>query len=165
MNNVFGEFFNQIGFETEEMSVEDIRKAEIDKEIEMFEKWLKLLKRNASEKEKYNFVTQYGFLSEKHFSIWATSYADAQDYQDQLEEDKLIFNLSKKEIQKREKELETKLEFSNYVRGQLGYQLLLRRNNIKDITPYGVDVEKIPLTDFRKERREVDIESYKRLFC
>ena len=35
MNNVFKNFFNQIGFKTKEMSAKDIVKAEIDEEIEI----------------------------------------------------------------------------------------------------------------------------------
>ena len=101
MNNVFRNFFNQIGFKTKEMSAKDVVKAEIDEEIEILDKHLKLLERNDSEKEKSNFITDEEIeilekclkrlsASKKEKSNFVTQY-DTKDYQDQLEEiDKLM---------------------------------------------------------------------------
>jgi len=115
----------------------------LDIQIEFMEKWLKLLERNASEKEKYNLVIKHGFVSIQQFNLYMTCMNDVHTLQWEL--DDIRDDISDKEITKREKEISGKEAMAKNIKDLFYYKMVLRGLGKKDITPYGEDVLKMKL--------------------
>lgn len=130
--------FNKVGIKpTDFTEVKvDAKKIEWDMQIEFLEKWLKLIERNAPAKERYNFVTKHGFLSEKHLNLFLACSDDLVILQYRLE-DCDITGENKAELEKEIKEKET---LANNIRNIHYYRIIMRQLGQKDISPYGVDL-------------------------
>lgn len=118
----------------------DEKKIEADMQIEFLEKWLRLIQRNASEKEKHNFIIQYGYVSVQQFNLHMACMDDVYNLKEELEDIK--FDISLSEIKKREKEIVEKEAMARNIKNITYYKLILRCTGKKDITPYGVDILK-----------------------
>jgi len=120
MGNI-ADAFNKVGIKpTDFPEVEiDTQKIECDMQIEFLDKWLNLLKRNAPEKEKHNFVTKHGFLSVKHLEL---------------------FLVCSNEVGELRKELKEKEIMANNIKDIRYYKMIMLSLKKKDISPYGVDL-------------------------
>jgi len=138
------EAFNKAGIKpTDFPEVEiDTHKIECDMQIEFLEKWLKLLERNAPAKERYNFITQHGFLSEKHFGLYSKCIDDVAELQYRLEDCDFTGEDSNR-LERKLKEAET---MANNIKDILYYRIIMRQLGQKDISPYGVDLLKVKLS-------------------
>lgn len=120
----------------------DEKKIEADMQIDFLEKWLKLLQRNASEKEKHNFIIKYGFVSVQQFELYMTIRDDVFNLKDELEDIRFFDDISPLEIEKREKEIAEKEAMAENIKNLGYYKWVLRSLGRKDITPYGEDILK-----------------------
>jgi hypothetical protein len=118
----------------------DKKQLKINAEIEFMEKWLKLLERNASEKEKHNFIIKHGFVSVMHFSLYLMCINDVNNLKDELDE--IRYDISKDEIKKREEEIQDKEVMAKNIKNISYYKFILRELGKRDITPYGEDILK-----------------------
>jgi len=117
---------------------------EAEMQIDFLEKWLKLLERNASEKEKYNFVIKYGFVSVMQFNLYMSCMEDVHNLKDIL--DDVRYGLLDYEVAEREKEIMEKEAMAKNIKNLFYYKMILRGLGKKDITPYGEDIMKRKLT-------------------
>jgi len=122
----------------------DEKAIEAEMQIDFLEKWLKLLERNASEKEKYNFVIKYGFVSVLQFNLHMSCMEDVHNLKDIL--DDVRYGLLDYEVAEREKEIMEKEAMAKNIKNLFYYKMILRGLGKKDITPYGEDIMKRKLT-------------------
>ena len=122
----------------------DEKAIESEMQINFLEKWLKLLERNASEKEKYNFVIKYGFVSVLQFNLHMSCMEDVHNLKDIL--DDIRYGLLDYEVAEREKEIMEKEAMAKNIKNLFYYKMILRGLGKKDITPYGEDIMKRKLT-------------------
>jgi len=136
--------FNKVGIKpTDFPEIEiDTQKIECDMQIEFLEKWLNLLKRNAPEKEKYNFVTQHGFLSVTHLELFLQCSNDAGELRDRLSD----CDISGENPNRLEKKLEEAENMANNIKSIPYYRIVMRQLGRKDISPYGVDLLRVKLS-------------------
>ena len=136
----FAEIFEKKGINVKDFEDKaiDQEAINIDLQIEFASKWLKLLERNASAKEKFLFARDNGFVSEHHLNLWMTVQDDAdlakeefELYKDSLSEEE--FDLMQKDV--REKQLT-----ADTIKSPVHYRLAMRRLGIKDYSPYGEDL-------------------------
>ena len=113
---------------------------EAEMQIDFLEKWLKLLERNASEKEKYNFVIKYGFVSSMQFNLHMSCMDDVNTLKWELDDTRDY--ISANEVEKLEKEISEKEKLAKNIKHLMYYKMVLRGLGIKDITPYGEDILK-----------------------
>lgn len=125
---------------------------EAHKEIEMLEKYLKMCERNASEKERFRFAQEYGFVSEKHFKLWM---ATVDDYHNHLEELEFYEGKALKTEQEKVKQLESQVR---NIRRKSYYCMIMRMMKQKDYSPYGENLLKYKGL-FDDETRTIDIEA------
>ncbi|MDF2880192.1 MAG: hypothetical protein K0R54_749 [Clostridiaceae bacterium] len=118
----------------------DEKSIKLDMEIEFLEKWCKLLQRNASEKEKHNFVINHGFVSVKQFSLYMACMDDVHNLKEKLED--IRNDISNYEIARREKEIAKKMSMAEQIKDELYYRFVLRTLGQQDITPYGENILK-----------------------
>ena len=163
MSTSFAEAFKNIGIEAEDFSnnKEVIKYDENDKEIELLEKYYKMKERNASEKEIYNLVTDYGFLSEKHLSCYLQLNDEYHTKKEELEELRDALDHFQDCTRREYRELQNKYD-SLFKKVQLleseakaakipeHYRLMLILTKNKDITPYGEDITKSKYSDSYK---------------
>jgi len=122
----------------------DEKAIEAEMQIDFLETWLKLLERNASEKEKYNFVIKHGFVSVLQFNLHMSCMEDVHNLKDIL--DDIRYDISASEIAEREKEITEKEAMAKNIKNLFYYKMILRGLGKKDITPYGEDILKRKLT-------------------
>ena len=115
----------------------------LDMQIEFMERWLKLLERNASEKEKYNLVTKHGFVSVQQFNLYIACMDDANNMKWEL--DDIRHDISSVELAKREKEITEKEVMAENIKNLFYYKMVLRGLGKRDITPYGEDILKMKI--------------------
>ena len=113
---------------------------EAEMQIDFLEKWLKLLERNASEKEKYNFVIKYGFVSSMQFNLHMSCMDDVNTLKWELDDTRDY--ISANEVEKLEKEISEKETLAKNIKHLMYYKMVLRGLGLKDITPYGEDILK-----------------------
>ena len=118
----------------------DEKAIELDLEIEFMGKWLKLLERNASEKEKHNFVIEHGFVSVMQFGLYMSIMDDVFNLKEELEDGR--YDLSDNEVARHEEEIAEKEKMAKSIRSLAYYKWVLRCTGKKDITPYGEDILK-----------------------
>jgi hypothetical protein len=131
------------GIDFEDKQVDE-KAIALDMQIEFMERWLKLLERNASEKEKYNLVIKHGFVSVQQFDLHMACINDVHDLKWDL--DDIRDDISNDEIAKREKEIIEKEAMAENIKNLFYYKMVLRGLGKKDITPYGEDILKRRLT-------------------
>ena len=118
----------------------DEKAIEAEMQIDFLEKWLKLLERNASEKEKYNFVIKYGFVSVMQFNLYMSCTDDVNTLKWELDDTRDY--ISANEVEKLEKEISEKEKLAKNIKHLMYYKMVLRGLGLKDITPYGEDILK-----------------------
>ena len=141
--NCMADAFNKVGIKSTDFpEVEiDTQIIECDMQIEFLERWFKLINRNASAKEKYNFITSHGFLSEKHFNLYQVCANDVIELQFRLED----CEFSGEDKVKLEKEIKEKEILANNIKSIPYYRIIMRQLGQKDISPYGINLLKIKL--------------------
>lgn len=125
---------------------------EAQKEIEMLERYLKMCERNASEKERFYFAQEYGFVSEKHFKLWM---ATIDEYHNHLEELELYEGKALEVEKENVKQLESQ---ARNIRNKSYYCMMMRKMKQKDYSPYGENLLKYKGL-FAEETRTIDIEA------
>lgn len=165
--NSFNEAFMKIGvaFESIEMTEEEKQKEEqqyqLDKRIEMLEGWYKLITRESSDKEKYNFIVKYGFISIRQFEMWLKLECEYSEMEYELEERIRLSNYHKGIIDDYSKQISLKKQLAKSTKDNSTYKFMIRQMGIKDVTPYGEDLSKRPsIDDLIHERKKIDIDWY-----
>jgi len=118
----------------------DEKAIETEMQIDFLKKWLNLLERNASEKEKYNFVIKYGFVSVMQFNLHMSCMDDVNTLKWELDDTRDY--ISANEVEKLEKEISEKETLAKNIKHLMYYKMVLRGLGMKDITPYGEDILK-----------------------
>lgn len=160
MSTSFTEAFKNIGIEAEDFS-NNKEVIKYDKEIELLEKYCKMKERNASEKEIYNLVTDYGFLSEKHLSCYLQLNDEYHTKKEELEElrDALdhLQDYTQCEYMKLQNEYDSLSQKVHLLESEAKaaklpehYKLMLTLTKNKDITPYGKDISKLKYSESYK---------------
>lgn len=155
MNNI-GDILNKKGIKISDFKDTGdtiSERSPIDDEIEFYEEYLKLMERNASEKEICRFANEHGFISEKHLRVYVAAKADYEDKCSILEDQ--IDYLDKTAIDKLKKEKQHAFTTYHLSRTPSGYRFMLRSTGIKDINAYGVNVLKT--RDLRRRREDVSV--------
>jgi len=140
--NAMEEALNKANIKANNFEVKpvDEEKIKAEMQIEFLGKWLKMLERNASEKEKYNFITKYGFVSVQQYNLYSACMDDVITLKWEL--DDIRYDISSDEIAKREKEITEKEALAENIKNLFYYKMILRGLGKKDITPYGEDILK-----------------------
>ena len=111
---------------------------EAEKRVKMLSGWVKLLERNASEKEKFNFARDNGFVSENHLNLWIQK---SGEYEAELEEfEKVKEHLSKNEYAKRKRKIDRLRIASDLIKEKTTYRIRMKRLGKKELSPYGEDL-------------------------
>lgn len=111
---------------------------ETEKRVKMLSGWVKLLERNASEKEKFIFARDNGFVSENHLNLWIQK---SKEYEAELEEfEKVKEHLSKNEYAKRKREIDRLRIASDLIKEKTTYRIRMKRLGKKELSPYGEDL-------------------------
>lgn len=141
------------GVEDKEMTEEQYQ---AEQDIKMLEQYMKLAKRNASEKELFQFAKRWNFLSMTHFRLWLSVTDELNNAESDLEfaEDTGMVDEALY-LEKKMKEL--KLQAKN-MRQASYYQMMMRLMKKKDYSPYGEDLLKKDLKSKDKDARTIDIE-------
>jgi hypothetical protein len=144
--NSIAEAFKNANIKSNDFKEVEINEEEVKQnlEIEFLEKWLKMLSRNASEKEKYDFIVKHGFLSVKHFNLYISCKDEADMFECELEDARHYLN--SRELNALKLNYEQKRNMANSIKNINYYKIMARHMGEKDFSPYGVD-----LLRYRKE--------------
>jgi hypothetical protein len=136
--NSFAEALNNVNIKPVDFEdrVIDENKIECEMEIDFLEKWLKMLERNASEKEKYNFIIKHGFLSVKHFNMYMACKDDAVCIRFDIEGGYLTDDA----LKEKERELKEKENLMERIKNINYYKFIMKMMGEKDFSPYGVNL-------------------------
>ena len=108
-------------------------------EVDFLERWLKMLERNASDKERYNFLVKYGFLSEQHFLLYTKCKYETIELEQKVDEQKeLYINLDLSLI----KRLNEAKDMEHSIKNIYFYRMTMNMFHKKDVSPYGNNVLK-----------------------
>jgi hypothetical protein len=140
--NLFQEAFNKVGLTSNDFQDREVNDTEIkaNEQIEFFETWLKMLQRNASDKEKHNFLIKHGFLSINQFELWLSVTDDYRNLEMQLNDDGKF--MSSEEYTNMFKEIELRKSMAEDIKRPSYYLFVMRQLDKKDISPYGEDILK-----------------------
>lgn len=137
---------------------------EFQEQLIFFERWLELLDRNASDKEKHLFLTKNGFVSEKQFNLWAAITDDYQSLEMDLDfQGDFMQSLEIKELMHK---ISEKKNYARRIKDPKYYSFVMRSLGQKDISPYGEDILKINKYSVSSERTwtEDDFRNYGCMF-
>lgn len=151
--NSFEEAFKNAGLnfektEGEVITEEDERKYKTDMDIKMLEEHLKLIKRNANEKELYHFATKYGFLSYQHYSMWLNYVNHAQEEREEAELNYENYDDCEYLKQVNDK-YEEEIKEADRFRDIWYYKFVMRQIGGKDYSPYGKNL-------LKRSKNEID---------
>lgn len=140
--NVLADALKKAGISVSDFKDEEIDEKKIKRElwIEFLEKYLHMHENYASEKELHSFVTDHGFLSQKHLNLYLACRDDVDRLRDEIEE--LKDCLPSNKVMKMEKDLAEKEWMSEHIRDKRYYKNIMRRMKQTDVSPYGVDLLK-----------------------
>lgn len=113
---------------------------EADQWIHILETYLKMDERNASEKERHNFVVRHGFLSLNHFNLYLTVSDDVGTLEYELEHNRDF--LSPEKVQEMEEKIAFKKSELKKMRDKDYYKIMMRILGQEDYSPYGKDLLK-----------------------
>lgn len=138
-----GELFEKKGINVLDFEDKEVKVEPENEELVFWKKYLKLLERNASQKEIHQFAIENGFLSPKHLE----TYTSLKDTYENKEMELLLCqdSMEREEYLERKNSLYKLKNLADTVRNPYGYRVYLRSMKKKDITPYGEDVLKMDL--------------------
>lgn len=154
-----GEILNNKGIQITDFEDKEIdtKACENDMFIDFLEKYMKMCERGASEKERYHLVTEAGFLSEKHLSLWLSVKDDLDNEREMLED--VRDYISSEEIKEREARIQDLEHRVNNIKKPTYYRLVMRQIGAKDYSPYGVNVLK-GKSFLDEEARDIDVDRW-----
>lgn len=144
-----GEVLEKAGIKANDFeNVEDVdtNLIQLEQKIDFLQRWDKMLQRGASEKEKYHFATQNGYISVQHLSLCLTledKIAEKETALRDYKEDMNDYGYDKEielEISRLEKDINVLKRHLENVKTVSRYVFTMRVYNLPDINPYGVDV-------------------------
>jgi len=148
--NSFADAFEKAGIKASDFDDVNVDEKAIENQnmIDFLTKWLSMCERGASAKEKYQFATSNGFVSEKHLNIWIAAQNDAESLMEEYEMEKDF--LSDADAAALKKEADKASYKANAIREPDYYCMVMRLAKQQDYSPYGVDLL------YGKQKRERD---------
>jgi hypothetical protein len=123
-----------------EESKVDERNLEANLNIEFLEGWLKMLDRGASAKEKYQYVTKHGYLSEQHFLLCTECQNKVDEVRDELDDLRQIYPEGSVKLKVKDLQLKEAINMAENIRDIIYYKMVMRSLNRNDYSPYGEDL-------------------------